>query len=82
MPQTGNASPNRGILAATRRGVHVMPAAEHDQTFGGDQPLTPFIGFRLYAAGDPVHTGLTGGGFRDFTRIAAAERSCGGAFCA
>ena len=53
--------------------VHVMPAADHDQALAVTSHLPHLLAFAFMQQVNDDHIPLTGGGFRDFTRIAAAD---------
>ena len=53
--------------------VHVMDAAEHDRVLAFTSHLPHLVAFALMAGADEEHLAFAGGGFRDFTRIAASD---------
>ncbi len=50
-----------------------MAPAEHDQALAVTSHLPHLLAFAFMQQVSPSHNGLTGGGFRDFTRIAGAD---------
>ena len=59
----------RGVGAVT----HHMSAAEHDAALAVTSHLPHFLAFAFMGQVKPEQLELAGGGFRDFTRIAAAN---------
>ena len=53
--------------------VQVMAPAEHDQALAVTSHLPHLLAFAFMQQVSPSHNALTGGGFRDFTRIAGAD---------
>jgi prephenate dehydrogenase len=53
--------------------VYVMPAADHDQALAVTSHLPHLLAFAFMQQVQDGHMPLTGGGFRDFTRIAGAD---------
>jgi prephenate dehydrogenase len=50
-----------------------MAPEEHDQSLAVTSHLPHLLAFAFMQQVNPVHIPLTGGGFRDFTRIAGAD---------
>ena len=53
--------------------VQVMAPEEHDQSLAVTSHLPHLLAFAFMQQVNPEHIPLTGGGFRDFTRIAGAD---------
>ena len=53
--------------------IYLMSPAEHDQALAVTSHLPHLLAFAFMQQVSDVHTPLTGGGFRDFTRIAGAN---------
>ena len=75
MPQTDNAKLAKAedFWRQLDARVHVMPAADHDQALAVTSHLPHLLAFAFMQQVNDDHMPLTGGGFRDFTRIAAAN---------
>ena len=75
MPQTDNAKLAKAedFWRQLDARVHVMPGADHDQALAVTSHLPHLLAFAFMQQVNDDHMPLTGGGFRDFTRIAAAN---------